>query len=514
MKFPSTEYDGAVAQLCNGSIEDEQMDELVGLLNADGSALDEYLLRVEVHARLTTMQIADPQMAPAPRTAPRATREPYSGPKIAAWSAAVLVVGIVSYLVGSGFFLPERTIENLTPSEPLIVESTTTDNTTLPSTTTDNTTLPPDERIEPDGLMFMAGITPANVQFVFTSDAPVIVGSGLKEPLPLGAYVPYQKGGNLLHVWDWSKSNTSRVFQNIQFNQNHRYAVSPDGKRLVSSRGEIIDLETGEMEEIDLGDETYRHAEGSLPRMRGLAFTPDGGRLAMLVTNIETGPATHPLNRSAVTFTDEMLILEFPSCRLASRIPAGFHGNFRMGFSSDGKQAFAPTPPNELAQKIIEYKTETGEVVREYEPAIQEHAYALAVSPNGRKLAVFDGIGALLIWDAVTGELLHRVESVRHESNSTVLRFSPDSKFIAVNAVTKTFIVDAEAGTLVQLEKGGNAAQFHWSEDGTRLTIVTGHSYYGGRMLPTYNHFPAVYEWEWRANKLLKSHSAPPPTAE
>lgn len=509
MKFPSTEYDNAVALLCNGSVGDEQMDELVRLLDADGSALDEYLLRVEVHSRLATMQIADPRMAPIldrePRIAPRAASEPNKGPMIAGWSAAVLVVGIVSYLVGSGFFSPEKTIKSEIPSGHLMVDSTTTDNASLP----------PDERIEADGLMFTMGITPQNVQFAFASDAPVIVGSGLKEPLPLGACVPYQQGGHLLHVWDWSKADTSRVFKNIQFTQNHRYAVSPDGKWLVSSRGEIIDLVTGGREEIDLGDESYRHSGNSLPRIRGLAFTPDGGRLAMLVTNIETGPATHPLNRCAVTFTDEMLILEFPSCRLVSRIPAGFHGNFRMAFSSDGKQVFAPRPPDELAQKIIEYKTETGELVREYEPAIEEHAYALAVSPNGRKLAVFDGIGALLIWDISTGQLLDRVESVRHESHSTVLRFSPDSRLIAVNAVTKTFVVDAEAGTLVQsLEKAGHAAQFHWSEDGTRLTIVTGHSLHGGRMRPTYNHFPAVHEWDWRANRLLKSHAAPPPTAE
>ena len=52
MKFPSVEFDNAVASLCDGSINDETLAELHVTLKADTSAQDEYLWRVEVHGEL------------------------------------------------------------------------------------------------------------------------------------------------------------------------------------------------------------------------------------------------------------------------------------------------------------------------------------------------------------------------------------------------------------------------------------------------------------------------------
>ena len=54
MKFPSPEFDDAVAALCHGTISDEALAELHELLRADSRAQDEYLWRVEVHGELAS----------------------------------------------------------------------------------------------------------------------------------------------------------------------------------------------------------------------------------------------------------------------------------------------------------------------------------------------------------------------------------------------------------------------------------------------------------------------------
>jgi hypothetical protein len=52
--FPSHEFDEAVAAVCHGSVSDEQAQALNELLRRDPAARDEYLLRVELHARLAS----------------------------------------------------------------------------------------------------------------------------------------------------------------------------------------------------------------------------------------------------------------------------------------------------------------------------------------------------------------------------------------------------------------------------------------------------------------------------
>ena len=54
MTFPSPEFDEAVAAACQGTISDEQAKALNELLRANRGALDEYVLRVELHSRLAS----------------------------------------------------------------------------------------------------------------------------------------------------------------------------------------------------------------------------------------------------------------------------------------------------------------------------------------------------------------------------------------------------------------------------------------------------------------------------
>ncbi len=54
MKFPSSELDNAVAELCHSTIDDDTLADLHGLLHVDSRARDEYLWRVEVHGELAS----------------------------------------------------------------------------------------------------------------------------------------------------------------------------------------------------------------------------------------------------------------------------------------------------------------------------------------------------------------------------------------------------------------------------------------------------------------------------
>lgn len=54
LRFPSPEFDDAVAAVCHGLASDEQMQALNALLRDSAVARDEYLLRVELHSRLAS----------------------------------------------------------------------------------------------------------------------------------------------------------------------------------------------------------------------------------------------------------------------------------------------------------------------------------------------------------------------------------------------------------------------------------------------------------------------------
>ena len=54
LAFPSREFDEAVAAVCHGAASDEQMRGLNQLLRNDCAARDEYILRLELHARLAS----------------------------------------------------------------------------------------------------------------------------------------------------------------------------------------------------------------------------------------------------------------------------------------------------------------------------------------------------------------------------------------------------------------------------------------------------------------------------
>jgi|GEM_PF-4968393 len=504
MNDPSDEFQDRLAAGCQGTISKEQWEAMEDLLASDPKACDEYLWQVELHARLASTKdfLFDPAAllvsTPASNlVSESSSRWPIRSPS---WLMTATLICVMAFFVSWFFAEPRERME------PTTEEGARSDHPAR-RTSEDGESSGSSSR----GMGSMAGLIRSNVRFAWAKNGSVIAGTGPADPLPLGAFVPYNTPCSTLHVWDWSKGEMSKVFKDVRLLESQRFALSPDGKTLVQSNGKITDLDTGKVTLIDLGPEFFSNQGDQLRRIQDLMFSPDSGRLVLLTTKLELGEPSHPLLERDLKFRPEMLLLKFPEGRLISRFPSGHSSAKRFAFSASGDRLFAAAPADERKQQIIERDSGTGKIVRTYEPAIEEHAYALAVSEKGERLAAFDGAGALLIWDTATGKLLHRVDSVRTESYATALRFSPDGLYLAVNAVTKSFVVEVKTGHLLASLPQTKAAHFLWSEDCKRLTIVTGYAHYEGGAESLYNHFPAVFEWNWREAKLLKSHQAAPP---
>ncbi|MBL9135500.1 MAG: FecR domain-containing protein [Verrucomicrobiales bacterium] len=101
LRFPSPEFDDTVAAVCHGEASDQAMGALNALLLSDAKARDEYLLRVELHARLasdpdlfaaTTASDAEPESAAPRRVMFRNLGVPW-------WRSRPVLVGAFSLLL-------------------------------------------------------------------------------------------------------------------------------------------------------------------------------------------------------------------------------------------------------------------------------------------------------------------------------------------------------------------------------------------------------------------------------
>jgi len=187
-------------------------------------------------------------------------------------------------------------------------------------------------------------------------------------------------------------------------------AFSPDGNVVAvgTSIGQVklFDARTGELlrslddEEAKLADaetpaewKTLRRAMGSVA---SLAFSPDGSSLA--------------------------------AC-------GGAFADFAEGFSRVSRMGFRRTGPGRLKMWEVETGTLQHDLVGH-----NDQAYAVAFSPDGNLLASagrwneeIDRFGnGVLIWNARTGEQIHRLIRTNADAGARAIAFSPDSKLLAM----------------------------------------------------------------------------------
>ena len=345
----------------------------------------------------------------------------------------------------------------------------------------------------------LAGIYRTHFRAVIAGKAPVIVATGRDKPLPIGAYMPYQDAGDTLHVWNWSRSPTSRVYEDIRLLPHEQFALSPDGRTLVWPDGRVLDLQTSRESNIDLGGEFYQagmyheHARvAKIPRIKHLDFAQGGDLLIVHLDDLELRPSEHPLRKFDVSPKPIVQLIAFPFGGLVCELP-----NFlSVAFAHNQESVFIASW--ESGQPIREHDARSGKLRREFKPQIKGHTHAIAVSPNGQYFAAHDNASGLLVWNLETGQVVSDIRDIPY--NVTVLSFAPDSRLLAAGHATGVAIVDVAAGKIAKWIKQSAAKQFRWSDDGETLTVITGTHHFGG-MGHLHTHFPAIYEWDWKNSK-------------
>lgn len=322
------------------------------------------------------------------------------------------------------------------------------------------------------------GITPVPHKAV-ASIAPVIVTTAGKEPLELGGTITAgAKVPNVFHVWDWEKSATSKV---LDVTCDTTFAVTPDGKAILCADGRLVDIATGKVEKLPWwqakpGDPTDR-LRLSDPR---LVFSPDGKTLVIFEHNNEVGIAR---------------LVDFPAGTERTSIPELWFAMFQCAFTPDGKQVVMFGKDACLRT----FDTATGKEVKKFEPAFDNSLYALAVSPDGKKVAGCHG-NMVRVWELATGKLIGEPDTDQPDkvSGISALVFSPDGKFLAGGGSLRLMLWNLAAGTRERLfpKEAFGAGHLRFSPDGKVITLVGDFHIRGGfGNPPELIVYPRVTRW-------------------
>ena len=337
-----------------------------------------------------------------------------------------------------------------------------------------------------------------SIRAAVAEHATVLVANGGPAPIRLGSGVPLPEVGGHVHVWDWSRSPVSRIVLDAELWPSQNVALSPGGRHLVWAAGDVVDLDSGKRTKIDLGGADYRVGEHAIfQRIGDMRFSPDGGRLALLVT----------LRNDDATVREVVRVVAFPTGEPLCEFPAGEPYALRLAFSDDGSQLVVPDADLRIARRDVG----TGKVLQRYEPALKSQVMALAVSPEGTRLAAAAReAGELLMWDSDSGRLIWRAADAdparpAEPSGFHTLRFSPDGKFLAAGHFGIT-IFDAGGGRVASRLRQSAARGVHWSGGGKVLTVITSVRLSEGDTGPREEVYPELHEWNWATAKRVASH--------
>jgi len=218
-----------------------------------------------------------------------------------------------------------------------------------------------------------------------------------------------------------------------------RIAVGCDRRSAV-----LLDLEGGRL------GRTHRLWGGSAPafadgRVRCLAFTPDGQRIAL------SGDC-------------QVRVCDAGTGGLVAEVTAGRHDVSAVAFCGNSRLVAA----SDHGVGIWTVERPTRSVGIDHEDSV----YALAVSPDGTRLASA-GRSYLHVWDARMGERLLRIE---YGAMVFAVDFSPDGTRLATAGLDRTARVwDAATGEcLIRLELPDRVRGVAFGPDGTRLAFASG----------------------------------------
>lgn len=289
-----------------------------------------------------------------------------------------------------------------------------------------------------------AGAWPAP-RLAIAPAAPVLVGTGGEKSITLGGTVPAGTVGARLHVWNWEKSPDSRV---LAASATGAFAVTPDGTKLVTADGRVIDLATG-------GAATPAWWAGLKLRPNWLAFAPDGKTLLAFEHDQKVGTAR---------------LIDYPAGTERATIRELWWAASRAAFGGDGKAVALFGSDAHLRV----FDAATGAEKAKLAPPFANTIQAVAVSADGARVAG-SYRGAVRVWDAATGRLVCQpdTKSLGVDPEFRALAFSPDGTRLAGAGSSPLVLWDAADGAVVHRYPRESQIVAHLRFDAAGATITT-----------------------------------------
>jgi WD40 repeat protein/tRNA A-37 threonylcarbamoyl transferase component Bud32 len=224
-------------------------------------------------------------------------------------------------------------------------------------------------------------------------------------------------------------------------------AFSPDGRTLAAVTAQ------GRVTSWDVASRTLRNVSLFAGGVRvGVAFSPDG---TMLATTGSVGGVD--LWNAATGASLGTLRQQFPV--LASS---------DVTFSADGALiAFAQTGAGAARAQVWDVAKRS--LVATVEGGREGNPLSVALSTDGRLIAVGGYANVVRIWDVRTGEIVHELDA----GPANALEFSRDDRILAISGAS---LWDVETGTKIgpSLTVGSRTAMMDLSSDGRRLLTTLG----------------------------------------
>ena len=256
-------------------------------------------------------------------------------------------------------------------------------------------------------------------------------------------------------LWDAQTGNHLHTFEG-HTDDVRSVSFSPDGSILASASYDttvrLWDTQTGEL---------LHTLEGHSNRVFGVAFSPDGltltswGLDGVTLWDVDTGEAKAVLEHTgwvvSVAFSPDGLTLaivddddvvtlwDVGTGELKTTIWLNDYATLfiSVAFSPDGGMlavGLVLAAISDFSGVLMVFDVETGEEKANFAVRDEWLLYAngidgLVFSPDGSILASANSDGTVILWDAQTGDLLHKLEG--HTQSVTSVSFSPDGRQLA-----------------------------------------------------------------------------------